>query len=323
MICLGIESTAHTLGVGIAKDKKILSNEKSMYVPKFTGIHPRKAADHHSEKFQEVLSNSLSSAKLPASKIGLIAFSQGPGLGACLKVGTVGAKSLSLLLGTPIIGVNHCIAHIEVSKLFTKTKDPLVVYVSGGNTQIIVKGKDGRYRVLGETLDIGLGNLIDTFGRALGLERAHGGVIEKMALGGKYVPLPYLVKGMDLSFTGLLTNLTRKIESGQHSHKDLCYSMQETAFSMLTEATERALALTGKKELIVCGGVAQNTRLQRMLTLMAREHKAKFGVAPGQYNADNGAMIAYTGLYLYKKGHRMKLKDAKAIQKFRTDEVRI
>ncbi|MCX6777727.1 MAG: KEOPS complex N(6)-L-threonylcarbamoyladenine synthase Kae1, partial [Candidatus Micrarchaeota archaeon] len=295
----------------------------SVYMPKFTGIHPRKAADFHSENFEGVLSKALASAKISPPQIDLIAFSQGPGLAACLKVGVVGAKSLALLLGKPIIGVNHCIAHIEISKLFTKTKDPLVVYVSGGNTQIIIKGKDRRYRVLGETLDIGLGNLIDTFGRAMGLERAHGGVIEQMAKGGKYVPLPYVVKGMDLSFTGLLTNLTRKLESKQYPHKDLCYSMQETAFSMLTEASERALALTGKRELIVCGGCAQNARLQEMLTLMAGEHKAKFGVAPGQYNADNGAMIAYTGLYLYKRGHRMKLSEAKSIQRFRTDEVRI
>jgi N6-L-threonylcarbamoyladenine synthase len=321
MIALGIESTAHTLGIGVFDDERMLSNEKKMYAPKFTGIHPRKAAEQHANEFQALLLEAIRKAGIKPSQIGLVGFAQGPGIGACLKVGIVGAKSLALLLNKPIIGVNHCIAHIEISKLYTSTKDPLVVYVSGGNTQIIIKGKDRKYRVLGETLDIGVGNLIDVFGRDMGLERAHGGIIEKMALGGKYVELPYVVKGMDLSFTGLQTEAKKKLAS--HSQQDMCYSLQETAFSMLTEASERALALTGKKELIVCGGVAQNKRLQEMLALMAQEHGAKFGVAPNEFNADNGAMIAYTALYMYERGHRMSMKDAKAIQKFRTDQVEI
>ncbi len=321
MIALGIESTAHTLGIGIFDDERMLSNEKKMYVPKFTGIHPRKAAEQHANEFGGLLKAAIGKAGIKPSEIDLVGFAQGPGLGACLKVGVVGAKSLALLLEKPILGVNHCIAHIEISKLYTKTTDPLVVYVSGGNTQIIIKGKDRRYRVLGETLDIGLGNLIDVFGRDMGLERAHGGVIEKMALGGKYVELPYVVKGMDLSFTGLQTEARKKLNG--HSQQDMCYSLQETAFSMMTEATERALALTRKRELILCGGVAQNKRLQEMLALMGAEHGARFGVAPNEFNADNGGMIAYTALYLYKLGHRMKMSEAKAIQKFRTDQVEV
>ena len=319
MIALGIESTAHTLGIGIFQDKEMLANERKMHVPKFTGIHPRKAAEQHANEFPLLLKAAIGKAGIKASEIDLVSFAQGPGLGACLKVGVVGAKALALQLGKPILGVNHCIAHIEISKLYTETEDPLVVYVSGGNTQIIIKGSDRRYRVLGETLDIGLGNLIDVFGRDMGLERAHGGVIEKMALGGRYVELPYVVKGMDLSFTGLQTEAKKKLAS--HSQQDMCYSLQETSFSMLTEASERALALTGKKELILCGGVAQNKRLQEMLKLMSAEHGARFGVAPNEFNADNGAMIAYTALYMYGKGHRMRIANAKAIQKFRTDQV--
>ncbi len=321
MIALGIESTAHTLGIGIFDGERMLSNEKKMYLPKFTGIHPRKAAEQHANEFQGLLAGAIEKAEIKPGDIDLVGFAQGPGLGACLKVGVVGAKSLASMLDRPILGVNHCIAHIEISKLYTGTSDPLVVYVSGGNTQIIIKGTDRRYRVLGETLDIGLGNLIDVFGRDMGLERAHGGVIEKMALGGKYIELPYVVKGMDLSFTGLQTEARKKLKT--NSQQDMCYSLQETSFSMLTEASERALALTKKKELILCGGVAQNKRLQEMLGLMAQEHGARFGVAPNEFNADNGAMIAYTAIYLYGLGHRMKLSEARAIQKFRTDQVKI
>lgn len=320
MICLGIESTAHTLGIGVVEDKGVLSNIRALYKPKGEGIIPRKAADHHAENFEQILREAIEKANTNIKEIDLIAYSKGPGLGACLKVGVVAAKSLALHLQKPIIGVNHCIAHIEISKLATGFRDPLVLYVSGGNTQIIVK-HEKKYHVMGETLDIGLGNLIDVFARNLGLEWAHGSVVEQLAKNGRYVELPYSVKGMDLNFTGLLTHAIKKLVSCRK--EDVCFSLQETAFSMCVEATERALALTSKRELIVCGGVAQNKRLQEMLSLMTKPHKAKFGVAPGECNADNGAMIAFTGLEMYKHGKRESIRKAKAIQKFRTDEVEL
>ncbi|MFH0817972.1 MAG: UGMP family protein, partial [Candidatus Micrarchaeota archaeon] len=131
MIALGIESTAHTLGIGIFEDERMLSNEKKMHIPKFTGIHPRKAAEQHANEFQGLLKTAIEKAGIKPNEIDLIGFAQGPGLGACLKIGVVGAKALASMLGKPILGVNHCIAHIEISKLYTHAKDPLVVYVSG------------------------------------------------------------------------------------------------------------------------------------------------------------------------------------------------
>ena len=250
----------------------------------------------------------------------LIAFTQGPGLPVCLKIGVVAAKMLAQILNRPIIGVNHAVAHVEITKVLCRCKDPLVVYVSGGNTQILVLEGKG-YRVLGETLDIGLGNLLDSFGRTIGLEYAHGSVIEELASKGTYIQLPYTVKGMDLVFTGLLTEAQKLAKKGKK--EDLCYSLQETAFAMLVEASERALALTKKKELILCGGVAQNRRLQGMFREMVKKHKARFAVAKNEYNMDNGAMIALTGNLIYKAGIRMKLDEAKAIQKYRIDEVEV
>ncbi|MEW6329379.1 MAG: KEOPS complex N(6)-L-threonylcarbamoyladenine synthase Kae1 [Candidatus Micrarchaeota archaeon] len=320
MICLGIESTAHTLGIGIATEKKILANEKTVYVPKFTGIHPRKASDAHAKNFESVLRAALSKARIGLGDVDVIAFSQGPGLGACLRVGCIGAKSLALTLRKPLVGVNHCVAHIEIAKLFTRARDPLVLYVSGGNTQIIAREEE-RYRVLGETMDIGVGNLFDTFGRRMGLERAHGGIIEQMAKGGGHVELPYIVKAMSFSFTGLLTDAEKKLAT--HKKEDLCFSLQEYAFSMLTEAMERALVLTRKKEIIICGGVAQNKRLCWMLRTMGNEHGARFGVAPNEFNADNGAMIAYTGLLMFRNGARLKPEKCEPVQKFRVDEVEL
>ena len=315
-ICLGIESTAHTIGVGIVRDDKVLANERKTFPE--SGIHPRKAADFQADVFGEILNASLKKAGIRLEDIDLVAFSQGPGLGPCLRVSCMAARMIGAKYGKPIVGVNHCVAHIEISKLYTATKDPLVVYVSGGNTQIIVKaGK--RYHVIGETLDIGLGNLLDVFAREIGEKDARD--VERLAKEAeKYVMLPYTVKGMDMTFTGILTDSAKKAKSG--SKPDVCYSLQETAYAMLCEASERALALTRKKEVITCGGVAQNKRLQEMLKTMAEDWNCKFGVAPNEFNGDNGAMIAYTGILSGKK-RALALEDCVPISKYRTDQFEI
>jgi glycoprotease/Kae1 family metallohydrolase len=298
MIALGIESTAHTLGIGICRDGKVLSNACDTYKPKNEGIIPRKAADHHADAFSGVLSESLSNAKISPEDVDLFAFAQGPGIGAPLSVGCVGAKALALKYSRPLIGVNHPYAHVKIAESLTGLHSPLILYVSGGNTQILIEGKDG-FQVLGETLDIGIGNLFDTFARATSLEYAHGSTLEKLAKGGRYIELPYTVKGMNLSFTGLQTAAIRALQN--HSAKDVSYSLLETSFSMCCEALERALFLTRRKSILVCGGVAQNKRLQSMLRILAKEDNVEFGVAPDEYNRDNGAMIAYAGELLYKK----------------------
>lgn len=312
MICLGIESTAHTFGVGIF-DGRARANEKAVYRTK-GGIHPREASQFMCSHAAEVMQNALDKADVRLEDIDLFAFAQGPGLGPCLRVGAAIAQTLSEYYDKPLVGVNHCVAHIEVGK-WMGVKDPLVVYVSGANTQIIgLNG--GKYRVYGETLDIGLGNAFDVFGRSLGLEFPAGPKIEELAAKGKkFHELPYTVKGMDLAFSGLVTAATKK----KIQKNDLCYSFQETAFGMLVEVSERALAHTKKKELMLVGGVAQNKRLCEMLSQMAKEHKAKFIVPENQYNADNALMIALTGLKMRQACVRQK--DFSTDQRWRTDEV--
>ena len=183
MICLGIESTAHTFGVGIVSDEKgkceILANEKMSVVTETGGLIPRELADHHYENAETVIQNALKKADLKLNEIDLISFSQGPGIGNALKVGAVTARTLSLKNEFPILGVNHCIAHIEIGKVLTNATDPITVYASGANTQII-GFENGKYRVYGETLDIGIGNLLDSFGRAMGLGFPAGPKIDKM-----------------------------------------------------------------------------------------------------------------------------------------------
>lgn len=302
MITLGVECTAHTLGVGIVENGKILSNVHDIYRPVNEGIIPRKAADHHADVFVQVLDDNLEKAKVGIEDIDLISFSQGPGIGAPLAVGIFGAKYLAARFGKKIMGVNHCYAHIKISENLCKLKNALVLYVSGGNTQILVneKGSAHFYHVLGETLDIGIGNLFDSFGRAIGLEYAHGSTLAALAEKGKYVELPYTVKGMNLVFSGLLTHAEKLYTKGGKK-EDLCHSLMETAFAMICEATERALFLTGKKGIIACGGVAQNRRLREMLGIMCSDDNVKLGIAPDEFNRDNGAMIAYAGEVLYRR----------------------
>jgi len=317
MKVLGIECTAHTLGIGIVNKEKIIANEMDTYKPpKGEGMIPRDLADHHAKVFSAVLKSALKKAKLKMNDIDLIAFSQGPGIGAPLSVGCTAAKFLAAKYGKPIIGVNHCRAHLEIAKSHSGFDNPLFLYISGGNSQIVLKEKSG-YHVLGETLDMGIGNLFDSFSRSIGLE-SHGSVLEKFSKGGKYIELPYTVKGMNLVFSGLLTHAQKLAKS--HKKKDVAYSLMENSFAMTCEATERALFLTKKRSLVVCGGVAQNKRLQNMLMKMCREDNIEFYVAPDELNRDNGAMIAYTG-YINRKKSKKQIEKISPIPNYRIDSI--
>ncbi len=324
--CLGLESTADDFSVGILSFKgEILANEISMFMPETGGIHPREASRHHAEVAGKVLAKALQKARIHPHEIKIVAFSQGPGLGPCLRTGATAARALASYLQVPLVGVNHCVAHIEIGKLITGAKDPLTLYVSGGNT-IVAAFEAGHYRVFGETLDIAVGNCLDVFAREAGLRQKigtpFGALVEQLAAKShSFVSLPYVVKGMDLSFSGLLTAAKELLHSSRHNLEDLCYSLQEVAFSMLTEVTERALAHTEKPEVLLTGGVAANKRLQSMLETVAKEHKAKFCVVPKQYALDNGAMIAWTGILAYQHGLSTPIEKSFVKLKWRLDEV--
>lgn len=300
-IVLGIESTAHTFGIGIVKNEKILANEKDSYTTKKGGIIPLDAARHHKEIASEVYKRAIKIAKIKEEKIDAIAFSQAPGLAPCLIEGIKFAKELSKKLNKPLVPINHCVAHLEIGKL-TGAKNPVMLYASGANTQVIAYAS-GKYRVFGETLDIGVGNFIDNFARYLGMGFPGGPKIEELARDGKnYIELPYKIKGMDITLSGILTNLKQKFESKKYSKENLAYSMQETVFAMLVETAERAMAHTGKKELLLGGGVGCNKRLQEMCEIMCKERGAKFFVPENSLLIDNGAMIAFLGEIMFKSG---------------------
>ena len=320
---LGIESTAHTFGIGIVREGKILSNIKKTYTTEKGGIIPIEAAKHHEENWEGIYLDSLNQAKTKETEIDAVAFSQGPGLARCPLVSLKKAKELSKKFGVPLVPVNHCIAHLEIGKL-TKARDPVMLYASGANTQIIAYAS-GKYRVFGETLDLGVGNFIDTFGRYAGIGFPAGPKIQELALRGKnYIELPYKVKGMDIALSGILTNLKQKLDSKKYSLNDLAYSLQETVFAMLVETAERALAHTGKKELLLGGGVACNSRLQEMCKIMCKERGAKFFCPENSLLVDNAAMIAYLGEIIFRKnGGEKNLEKIDIKPRERTDDVEV
>ncbi|MEA3248083.1 MAG: KEOPS complex N(6)-L-threonylcarbamoyladenine synthase Kae1 [Nanoarchaeota archaeon] len=338
---LGIESTAHTFGVAVVDwQGKILSNVSDSYITESGGMIPIEVRKHHYKVADGLFERALREAGIGENQINIIAFSNAPGLAPCLLEGMGFIKRIAKRLDVPIVCVNHCIAHLEIGDV-VGAKDPVMLYASGANTQIIAY-ESGKYRVFGETLDLGVGNFIDTFARYVGLGFPGGPKIQKLAEEcenkDELIELPYSIKGMDVAFSGLQTKLKNLLDKNSLSLekkdsseakklsylRDLSYSMQEVVFAMLVEAAERALAHTGKKELLLGGGVACNSRLQEICKIMCEERGVKFFCPDRNLLLDNPAMIGYLGLKMFKKG--LGKKDYDRIDVFprqRTDEVEV
>jgi N6-L-threonylcarbamoyladenine synthase len=302
------------------KKGKILSDVRKIYrPPEGQGIHPREASRHHIEHSSEVLSECIKKANLTIKDIDMISYAAGPGLGPCLRVAGVIARTLSSYYKIPIYPVNHAIGHIELGKLLTGSDDPLVLLVSGGHT-MLAAFKQKKWRIFGETLDITLGQLLDQFGRSLGFASPCGKMIENLAeKSSNYISLPYVVKGNDVSFSGLFS-AAKKISKNK---QDACFSLQETAFAMIGEATERALSFTQKKELMIVGGVSANKRLSQMLKKICQRQNSKFFVSPLEYAGDCGSQIAWTGLLESSVKDGAKINETFVRQSWRLDTVEI
>jgi len=329
VIVLGIESTAHTFGVGLVRDEApyIISDVRENYLPEKGGIHPREAALFFMDRAPQAIAKALKSSSLSIESIDAVAVALGPGLGPCLRVGATIARALATYFNKSLVPVNHAVAHIEIGKLVTNAKDPLVVYLSGGNT-LIAALISGRYRIFGETLDIALGNFMDIFVREVGLAPPYvvNGVhqLDRCAEKGRNIlNLPYVVKGQDVSFSGLLTAALRMYRERRADLEDICYTIREIAYSAIVEVTERGLAHTGKNEVLVVGGVAASKYLREKFELMTRSRNCELYVVPPKYAVDNGVMIAWTGLLNLKHGITIEPEEAYVKQRWRLDQVDI
>lgn len=327
---LGIETTAHTLSFGLVDASGTpYAAASDTLRPDEGGIHPREAADHHKDVAAGLYEELLSKHGVAQREIQAVAYSQGPGLGPCLRVGAAIARGIATRLNVPLIGVNHCVAHIEIGRQQCGCDDPVLLYVSGGNTQVIAR-LNGKYRVLGETLDIGIGNMLDKFARLQGIPFPGGPKIEQLATAYlercpepsmEGLELPYAVRGMDLAFSGLLTAAQRLVENGEPLDA-VCWSLQEHAFASCVEVAERAMAHTGKGELLLGGGVACNERMRAMAGMMAEDRDGSSHAPPKMYCIDNGTMIALLGS-LELQNRTTPLSESAIDQYLRTDQTPI
>ncbi|XP_059613100.1 probable tRNA N6-adenosine threonylcarbamoyltransferase [Phlebotomus argentipes] len=335
VIAIGFEGSANKLGVGIVKDGEVIVNVRRTYItPPGEGFLPRETAQHHRGKIIELLKEALRDAKMSYEDIDVVCYTKGPGMAPPLLTVAIVARTVAQLWNKPILGVNHCIGHIEMGRLITRAQNPTVLYVSGGNTQVIAYSRK-RYRIFGETIDIAVGNCLDRFARIIKLSNdpSPGYNIEQLAKKGqKLLPLPYSVKGMDVSFSGILSYIERhavpqktpgRKTVEQWSPEDLCFSLQETLFAMLVETTERAMAHCGSGEVLIVGGVGCNERLQEMMGVMCQERGARLFATDERFCIDNGVMIAHAGAEMFRSGTRMPWREATVTQRFRTDDVEV
>lgn len=333
VVAIGFEGSANKIGVGIVRDGEVLSNPRKTYItPPGEGFKPSDTAKHHNSVILDLIADAMREAKVKHTDIDIVCYTRGPGMGAPLVCTAIIARTIAQLWRKPLIPVNHCIAHIEMGRLVTGADNPAILYVSGGNTQVIAFSR-GRYRIFGETIDIAIGNFLDRIARLLKLSNdpSPGYNIEQLAKGGeKLIDLPYQIKGMDVTLSGILTHIERSVDrwfvKEGYTPADLCMSIQETMFAMLVETVERAMALTDSKQVLLVGGVGCNERLQEMMATMAKERGATLCATDERYCIDNGSMIAHTGALMYQSGYRPQADNWKQYaitQRFRTDEVEV
>lgn len=317
MRVLGIEGTAWAASAAVydtETDEVVM--ESAAYQPTTGGIHPREAAEHMATAIPSVIEAVFESTD---HSIDAVAFSRGPGLGPCLRITATAARTVAQRHSVPLVGVNHMVAHLEVGRRLAGFDDPIGLNASGANAHVLAFNT-GRYRVLGETMDTGIGNAIDKFTRHLGWQHPGGPKVEAAATDGDYIDLPYVVKGMDFSFSGIMSAAKVAVDAGERI-EDVCCGFQETAFAMLTEVAERALSAIDGDELVLGGGVGQNRRLQTMLSTMCSDRGASFFVPPDEYLRDNGAMIAMLGADMAAVGETLDIAESTVNADYRPDQV--
>ena len=338
---LGIEGTAWAASAAVYdSEADSVFIESDAYEPDSGGIHPREAAEHMHEAIPQVVESALehaheladgaespidvderSSSGQRAAPVDAVAFSRGPGLGPCLRIVATAARALAQRLEVPLVGVNHMVAHLEIGRHTSGFDSPVCLNASGANAHLLAY-RDGRYRMLGETMDTGVGNAIDKFTRHVGWSHPGGPKVEEAAREGEYVDLPYVVKGMDFSFSGIMSAAKQAYDNGVPI-EDVCYSLQENIFGMLTEVAERALSLTGSDELVLGGGVGQNARLREMLAEMCDQRGASFHAPEPRFLRDNAGMIAVLGAKMYEAGDTLEIEHSQVDSDFRPDEVEV
>lgn len=300
---------------------RVLSDVVSTQVDihrRWGGVVPELASRNHLLQVMPVVDDALSRADTSLRELGLISVTAGPGLQGALLVGLQVAKSLSLATGVPVVGVNHLEGHVLAIRLVEPAPEPpfLALVVSGGHTTLYEVAGYGRYRAVGATRDDAAGEAYDKVGRVLGLSYPAGQQIDELAQRGNpsAVDFPRALPQhhtFDYSFSGLKTAVLQHVRkhgvpTGQ-GLADLCASFQEAVADALSRKLVAAAKARGHRTLVLCGGVAANSRLRALCDERARSRGLTLFLPPRRLCTDNGAMIAAAGFHAHRAGRRSDL----------------
>lgn len=311
MIILGIESSCDETGLALYDSKlnRLLAHQLNSQIPlhaDYGGVVPELASRDHLTLIVPLLEKALEEAQLQLTDIDAIAYTEGPGLGGCLLVGSGFAHGLAAALEIPLIAVHHLEGHLLSP--FLEDRKPsfpfVTLLVSGGHSQIFLVHAIGHYELLGETLDDAAGEAFDKVGKLLGLSYPGGAKLSALAEKGDKdafnFPRPmYHNHDLNMSFSGLKTAVSTEVRAllkqggalTSAQKEDLAASFQAAVIDVLTHKAALALKKTGLKHLVVAGGVGANKQLRYELNKLP----AQVYFPALEWCTDNGAMIALAG----------------------------
>ena len=324
MFTLGIETSCDETAAAVLQDDKVLSSIVSSQIDihkKYGGVVPELASREHLKNLMPIIRESLASASVPLSGIGLVAVTYAPGLIGALLVGVSAAKAIAYAQGIPFIGVHHGEGHILAAHIaYPDIGYPYIaLLVSGGHTALYHVIGLGNYRLLGQTRDDAAGEAYDKVGKLLGLEYPGGPAIDRLAQQGNPETITFpraKQEGYDFSFSGLKTAVRTHVALFTSKDKgldpalnirDVAASFQVAVVDILTQKTVQAARETGVPKIVVAGGVAANSSLRSRM----KEQADKYGIAlylPGMgLCIDNAAMIALAGYLRFRRGETSSL----------------
>jgi N6-L-threonylcarbamoyladenine synthase len=286
---------------------------------RYGGVVPEIAARAHVECLDEIIARAVREAGLDMPGLDAVAVTAGPGLIGGLLVGVTTAKALALVLGRPLVAVNHLEAHALTVGLTEGLRPPyLLLLVSGGHTQLLIVHDVGRYERLGTTIDDALGEAFDKTAKLLGLGFPGGPAVEQAATRGRAdrfaLPRPMQGRGEPhFSFAGLKTAVRHQASAlaplSERDVADLCASFEAAVAESVADRVRRAMQITqdrlgspGAGHLVVAGGVAANQSLRQALTAVAADAGYRLHVPPPALCTDNAAMVAWAGAERLARG---------------------
>ena len=303
---LGIETSCDETAAAVtARGAVVLSSVVASQVDlhaRFGGVVPELAGRAHLELLTPVIAEALLTAATEGRDLAAVAATVGPGLIGSLLVGVSHAKALALVWGVPFVGVNHLEGHLYAAFLEESAIDlpAVVLLVSGGHTMLVLMEAQGRYRLLGQTVDDAAGEAFDKVARFLGLGYPGGPAIDRVAADGDpaAVAFPRGLKdeGYDFSFSGVKTSvITHVRRNPEVDVADVAASFQEAVVDVLVAKARRAARDTGAKGIVLAGGVAANSALrERLLDACIADGIQAYLPSP-EMCTDNAAMIAAAG----------------------------